>query len=80
MFVASETTLKQSRKVIVEIITSSTTHEPIKYLNIFHLYAHNAQFDVIEWIVWENLNMLRDMGKGSKKFQVTVTLAFPAWA
>ena len=42
MFVASETTLKQSRKFIVEIITSSTTHEPITYLNIFHLYAHNA--------------------------------------
>ena len=42
MFVASEMTLKQSRKLIIGIITSSTTHEPITYLNSFHLYAHNV--------------------------------------
>ena len=42
MIVASETTLKQSRRLIIKIITSSTTHELIKYLNLFHLYAHDV--------------------------------------
>ena len=42
MFVASKTTLKHSRKLIAEIIASSTTHEPIIYLNLFRLYTHNV--------------------------------------
>ena len=43
VFVASESTLiqKQYRKLILEIVTFRAIHEPNKYLNLFHLYAHN---------------------------------------
>ena len=31
---------KQQRKLVTGIVTFRTTHEPIKYINLFHLYAH----------------------------------------
>ena len=52
MIVASETTLKQSRRLIIKIITSSTTHELIKYLNLFHLYAHDVLMTSSSDLYW----------------------------
>ena len=36
---------KQLRKLILEIITFRNTHEPTKYLNLFHLYAHKISIN-----------------------------------
>ena len=43
---------KQQRKLNVEIITFRTTHEPIKYLSLFHFYNYK------KILINRNLNLL----------------------